>query len=59
MAALVSVTLLHLTVVTAKLCGPGGVRAVIVENLLLRQQLIVLRRARQPTTAGRPAVATQ
>jgi putative transposase len=40
-------TLLHLAVLTAKLCGPGGVRAVIVENLLLKQQLIVLRRARQ------------
>ena len=40
-------TLLHLTVTAAKLCGPGGVRAVIAENLLLKQQLIVLRRARQ------------
>jgi hypothetical protein len=30
---------------TAKLGGPGGVRAVIAENLLLKQQLIVLRRA--------------
>src|SRR5271154_6748644 len=39
-------TLLHLAVVAAKLCGPGGVRAVIAENLLLKQQLIVLRRAR-------------
>src|SRR4030095_15272704 len=38
--------LLHLTVMTAKLCGPGGARAVIAENLLLKQQLIVLRRAR-------------
>ena len=26
-------TLLHLAVMTAKLCGPGGVRAVIAENL--------------------------
>ena len=34
-------TLLHLTVMTATLCGPGGVRAVIAENLLLKQQLIV------------------
>ena len=40
-------TLLQLAVVTAKLCGPGGVRAVIAENLILKQQLIVLRRARQ------------
>jgi hypothetical protein len=27
--------LLHLAVVTAKLCGVGGVRAVIAENLRL------------------------
>ena len=40
-------TLLHLVVVVAKLCGPGGVRAVIAENLVLKQQLIVLRRARR------------
>src|SRR4030081_793448 len=43
----VLLTLLHLAVVTAKLCGPGGVRTVIVENLRLKQQLIVLRRARK------------
>ena len=30
-------TLLHLAVMTATLCGPGGVRAVIAENLLLKQ----------------------
>jgi hypothetical protein len=41
------VTLLHLAVMTAKLCGPGAVRAVMAENLLLKQQLIVLRRGRQ------------
>ena len=40
-------SLLHLTVMAAKLCGPGGVRAVMAENLLLKQQLIVLRRGRQ------------
>jgi len=40
-------TLLHLVVVVAaKLCDAGGVRAVIAENLLLKQQVIVLRRAR-------------
>jgi hypothetical protein len=38
--------LLHVAVMAAKLRGPGGVRAVIAENLLLKQQLIVLRRAR-------------
>jgi hypothetical protein len=40
-------SMLHLAVVTAKLCGSGSVRAVIAENLVLKQQLIVLRRARQ------------
>src|ERR1700726_2781929 len=40
-------TLLNLAVMTAKLCSPGGERAVIAENLLLKQQLIVLRRARR------------
>ena len=40
----VVLTLLHLAVTAAKLCRPGGVRAVIAENLLLKQQLIVLRR---------------
>src|SRR3979490_3387814 len=40
-------TLLHLAVTTAKLCGPGGVGAVIAENLVLKQQLIVLRRGRR------------
>jgi putative transposase len=39
--------IVHLAVLAAKLGGPGGVRAVIAENLLLRQQLIVLRRGRQ------------
>jgi putative transposase len=39
--------LLHLAVVTAKLCRSGGGRAVMAENLLLKQQLIVLRRARK------------
>jgi transposase InsO family protein len=40
-------TLLHLAIAVARLCGTGGVRAVIAENLLLKQQLIVLRRGRR------------
>ena len=43
----VLLTLLHLAVMIAKLCGPGGARAVIAENLVLKQQLLVLRRGRQ------------
>ena len=32
---------------TATLCGPGDVRAVIAEHLLLKQQLLVVHRPRQ------------
>jgi hypothetical protein len=39
-------TLLQLAVIAGKLRRPGGVRAVIAENLVLKQQLIVLRRGR-------------
>ncbi len=38
---------IHLTVTATKLLGSGGVRARIAENLLLKQQLIVLCRARR------------
>ena len=37
---------------TATLCGPGGVRAVIAEHLLLKQQLLVLHRPRQRVRAS-------
>ena len=46
-------TLLHLAVMTATLCGPGGVRAVIAENLLLKQQLIVALLHEYPLRVGR------
>jgi putative transposase len=38
---------IHILVTAAKLLGPGGLRAVMIENALLRQQLIVLRRSHQ------------
>ena len=38
---------IHLAVTVAKLLGPGGMRAVVAENLLLKQQLIVRRRPRR------------
>ncbi len=41
------VVLLHLAVTVVQVCRPGGVRAVISENLLLKQQLVVLGRARR------------
>jgi len=48
-------TLLHLAVAVAKRCGPGGVRAVIAENLLLKQQLVVLRRGRRRAPSLTPS----
>jgi hypothetical protein len=39
--------LFHLLSALAKLLRPGGSRAVIAENLLLRQQLKIHRRSRQ------------
>jgi putative transposase len=40
--------LLHLLTTIAKLLGPGGAKAVVPENLLMKQQLLVIRRARRP-----------
>ena len=38
---------IHLFVTVAKLLGPGGVRTVAAESLLLKQQLLVSNRSRQ------------
>ena len=43
----VSLILIHLLVVVAKLLGPGGIKGLIAENLLLKQQLLVICRPRQ------------
>ena len=37
----------HLLATIAKLVGPGGVRAVVAESLLLKQQLLISSRARR------------
>jgi len=42
--------LFHLLTTIAKLIQPGGARAVIAENLLLKQQLIIHSRSRQRAT---------
>ena len=39
--------LIHLVAGLARLLGPGGVRGLVAENLLLKQQLLILTRARQ------------
>jgi hypothetical protein len=38
--------LIHLLVLLARLVGPGGMRVLVAENLLLKQQLLVLHRSR-------------
>ena len=37
----------HLLTTIAKLLGPGGARAVVADNLLMKQQLLVINRSRQ------------
>jgi len=39
--------LIHLVAGLARLLGPGGVRGLVAENLLIKQQLLILTRARQ------------
>ncbi len=41
------ILLVHLLTTLAKLLGPGGTKAVIAENLLLKQQLLVVTRSRR------------
>ena len=43
----ISLFLIHLLTVIARLLGPGGVQGIIAENLLLKQQLLVVCRPRQ------------
>lgn len=39
--------LFHILVITGKILRPGGFRAIIAENLMLKQQLIVIARSRK------------
>ena len=41
-----AVLLVHVLATVARLAGPGGVRAVVAESLLLKQQLLILNRSR-------------
>jgi len=41
------IPLVHLLTTVAKLLGPGGAKAIIAENLLLKQQLLVITRSRR------------
>ncbi len=39
--------LIHLVAVLARLLGSGGVRGLVAENVLIKQQLLILSRTRQ------------
>ena len=39
--------LIHVLTVVAQLIGPGGIKGIIAENLLLKQRLLVVCRRRQ------------
>ncbi len=49
------VLLVHLVVIVVRLAKPGGVRSVVAESVLVRQQLLILNRGRKraPTCALR------
>src|ERR1700757_5352265 len=42
-----AVLFIHFIAVLARLLGPGGVRSLVAESLLLKQQLLLLNRSRQ------------
>ena len=42
-----AVLLLHVLATVARLAGPGGVRAVVAESVLVKQQLLILNRSRK------------
>jgi transposase InsO family protein len=46
--------LIHLLTTLAKLLGPGGIKAVLAENLLIKQQLLVIHRSRHRAPALSP-----
>jgi transposase InsO family protein len=52
-----AILLLHLITITLRLLRPGGVRSIIAESLLVKQQLLIVNRSRQRgpnlTTADR------
>ncbi len=42
-----AVLFLHLLATVARLAGPGGARSVVAESVLVKQQLLILRRSRK------------
>jgi hypothetical protein len=50
-----AVLFVHLLATVARLAGPGGVRAVLAESLLVKQQLLILNRSRKRSPSLRLA----
>ena len=52
------IVLIHLLTAVARLLGPGGAKALVAENLLIKQQLLILTRSRQraPNLAPRDRI---
>jgi hypothetical protein len=50
-----SLLLIHRLASVAKLLGPGGMKGIIVENLVLKKQLLVVCRRRQRAASLLPA----
>jgi transposase InsO family protein len=48
------VLLIHLVVTIARLLGPGGVRSIVAESLLVNHQLLILNRSRRRAPDLRP-----
>ncbi len=42
-----AILLIHLIVTFARLLGPGGLRSVVAESLLVKHQLLILNRSRE------------
>ena len=43
----------HLLTTLAKLLGPGGVKAIVADSLLMKQQLLIIDRSRRRAPNGR------
>jgi hypothetical protein len=52
-----AVLVLHLLATVARLAGPGGVRAVVAESVLVKQQLLMLNRSRRRSPISASLIA--
>ena len=48
-----AVLFLHLLATVARLAGPGGVRSVVAESVLVKHQLLILNRSRKRSPSVR------